>query len=82
MMYHKLSRYERAISLTEYYVSWVGNKSRLLIYYYQYVTNVIVRKLLFKIIMITILYKETKIRHNKQCRGLYITIWDIQVQYV
>ena len=32
--------------------------------------------------MTTILYKETKIRCNKQCSGLYTTIWDNKVQYV
>ena len=32
--------------------------------------------------MTTILYKETKIRHNEQCSGLYTTIWDNKVQYV
>ena len=32
--------------------------------------------------MITILYKETKIRHNEQCSGLHTTIWDNKVQHV
>ena len=62
------------IALTEHCVSWVGNKSCLLLYYYHYFTNVIVRKLLFKVIMMTILYKETKIQHNEQCSRLYTTI--------